>query len=41
MFLQYTEKGKLKGDFLEETNNEGFIDSIKVGGRDNAACDLH
>ena len=25
MFLHYTEKGNVQGDFLTETNNEGFI----------------
>ena len=40
MFLQYTEKGNVQGDFLAETNNEGFIERIEVEGRDKVACIL-
>ena len=28
LFLQYTEKGNVQGDFLAETNEEGFIENI-------------
>ena len=40
MFLQYTEKGNIHGDFLAETNEEGFIEKIEVEGRSNEACVL-
>ena len=40
MFLKYTEKGNIQGDFLAETNNEDFIKRIEVEGRDKVACNL-
>ena len=40
MFLQYTKKGNIQGDFLAETNEEGFIEKIEVEGRSNEACVL-
>ena len=30
VFLQYTEKRNVQGDFLAETNNKGFIKRIEV-----------
>ena len=40
MFLQYTEKRNVQGNFLVETNEEGFIEKIEVEGRNNEACVL-
>ena len=40
MFLQYTEKGNIHGDFVAETNEEGFIEKIEVEGRNKEACIL-
>ena len=39
MFLQYTEKGNVQGDFLAETNKKGFI-RIEAEGRNKKACVL-
>ena len=40
MFLQYTKKGNVQGDFLAETNEEGFIEKVEEEGRNNEACVL-
>ena len=40
MFLQHPKRENNKGGFLTETNIEGFIRRIEVGGRDNTACIL-
>ena len=40
MFLQYTEKRNVQGDFLAEKNNEGFIERIEVEGRNKESSIL-
>ena len=37
MYLQYNERAKVFGNFLEETNQEDFVGAIEVEGWDDAS----
>ena len=37
MCLQYNEIAKIQGEFLAETNSEGFVRKIEVEGRDKTS----